>query len=187
MERKRLNPGAGKRRPLKKKVLNANAEANKRDRNGLSITLVTRVLLKTHGVIAEAARVLKVNYSCLYNFVERHPELHEVRKQARTKIVDIAETELYRQIRNGNMSAIMFTLRCHGEPRGWVEKRVQHHQFSSDQVDNVVEKIFSAAVDVIDDPDKLEELAKRLRELYPNVGTYTPPDRRNGKAISSPT
>jgi len=93
--------------------------------DGYKITVVgaTRALLKAHGNLTQAAVSLKVDRTSLYNFIERNPELNDVRTLAREQLLDVAEGRLAQHIEGGDIRAITFYLKTQGKDRGYTERQ----------------------------------------------------------------
>lgn len=93
--------------------------------DGYKITVqgAREALLKCHGNLLRAALVLKVDRSALYDFIDRNPGLHEVRKAAREALLDVAEDRLAYHIEGGDIRAITFYLKTQGKDRGYTERQ----------------------------------------------------------------
>jgi len=82
---------------------------------------VIAALRETHGMIAPAARKLGYTRAGLYKYIQRH-QLEEVIKEERESTLDFAELFLWKAITEGNLTAIIFYLKCQGKSRGYVER-----------------------------------------------------------------
>lgn len=82
---------------------------------------IIKAIRDTYGVKTEMARRLGVVNQTIYNYLKRWPELEEEVVKAREQIVDLAETKLIDLIRQGDKTAIIFTLKTLGKNRGYVE------------------------------------------------------------------
>lgn len=58
----------------------------------LTKTKVKNALEKAGGMPVQASRLLKVDYSTLYRFMKKHPELEEIRESARSKLHEDLES-----------------------------------------------------------------------------------------------
>lgn len=76
------------------------------------------------GVLSEVARALGVDRKTVYNRIERSEDLQAAVDQARETLTDVAEYELGKAIRAGNMTAIIFHLKGSptGRKRGYSER-----------------------------------------------------------------
>jgi len=88
-----------------------------------TVEQVENALNQTAGNIASAARALGASRSTIYRFIENSPTLQQVLVDAREELVDIAESALRREVLNGNITAIIFTLKTQGKARGYVERQ----------------------------------------------------------------
>lgn len=75
------------------------------------------------GVKAEAARILRVHYNTIANYVRKWPELEDVFAQAREHTLDKAELKLQEHIELGSLQALMFYLSTQGRERGYTKTR----------------------------------------------------------------
>ena len=82
----------------------------------LTVAKIKEAIASADGVIAEAARALGVSRMTIYRRIEESDDLREAVEAAREELTDIAERELGKAIRAGNMTAIIFHLK--GSPTG---------------------------------------------------------------------
>ena len=89
---------------------------------------VELALRQTNGIMTHAARILGCDRVTVKNYIERYPELAEVKRQVDSDLVNLAETALRKRLRDTiNSKAkypadnlIKFVLRCKA---GWVPKQ----------------------------------------------------------------
>lgn len=98
----------------------------------LTVEQITDALRKKSGNITEAARALKVTRGALYKRIDADESLLQVVTDAREALVDVAESQLLKQIKQGNTTAIIFTLKTQGKARGYVEQTDHKHSGSVD-------------------------------------------------------
>jgi|SRR5690606_37677010 len=67
----------------------------------LSVRKVKNALIKSGGMPTHAAKLLKVDYSSVWEFMKKHPELNEVRDSARSKLHEDLESLTTFAIRTG--------------------------------------------------------------------------------------
>jgi hypothetical protein len=98
-----------------------NDEGQKR----LTVQQIEDALKKTAGNISQAAKSLGVNRNTLYNRIHNAPTLQTVLQNSREELVDIAESALLRGVIEGNMTAIIWTLKASpaAKARGWSERQ----------------------------------------------------------------
>lgn len=100
------------------------------------------------GNIAAAARELGVSRSTVYRRIDAAPTLKQLVTDTREELIDIAESALRREVIDGNITAIIFTLKTLGKARGYVERseitgaaggaiRVEIAPLPDDQLDNI--------------------------------------------------
>jgi hypothetical protein len=82
---------------------------------------VIAAIRQHHGLLAPTAKMLGYDRAALYQYVKRH-ELQWVIDEARESSLDWAENALWEQIEQGNLTAIIFFLKCLGKSRGYVER-----------------------------------------------------------------
>lgn len=83
---------------------------------------VADALQAAGGVQTEAAKILGCSKTTLNGYIRRYPALQDVMHQAKEEMIDLAESQLHSKIRTGNMTAIIFFLKCQAKHRGYVEK-----------------------------------------------------------------
>jgi predicted transcriptional regulator len=83
---------------------------------------VAEALVAAGGVQADAARILGCSRTTINGYVRRYPNLQELIINAREETLDLAESQLLKKVKEGNMTAIIFYLKTQGKQRGYVEK-----------------------------------------------------------------
>ena len=87
----------------------------------LSSEKIAEALKASSGVMAEAARRLRISRDTLYERARVDPVVEAARTEAREVFLDLGESQLYRLVKEGNPSAVFFLLRTLGARRGWRE------------------------------------------------------------------
>lgn len=82
---------------------------------------VKEAIMESGGLVSEAARAVGVRHNTLEQYIKRHPELRELIQEARSAFIDKAEMALRRLVDRDNLTAILFTLKCLGQERGYIE------------------------------------------------------------------
>lgn len=81
-------------------------------------------LLKKHnGLMTLVAEDLGYSYSAIWDRVNRSEVLKQIRNDVTERLLDKCENKLQESIDAGNISSIMFYLKCQGKSRGYVEKQ----------------------------------------------------------------
>ena len=75
------------------------------------------------GILAAAARQLGCSRTTLYNYMERYSTVKDAYIDARESLIDFTEQQLFKQVSEGNITAIIFTLKTIGKRRGYVERQ----------------------------------------------------------------
>jgi hypothetical protein len=92
-----------------------------------TVDQVEAALRATGGIKSAAARKLGTKPSTLTGYFKRHPELNDVVLEIKESVLDLAESKLITAIRDGNMTAIIFYLKCQGKRRGYIQSaKVEH-------------------------------------------------------------
>lgn len=84
---------------------------------------IKKALQDAKGFLTVAADSLGCTYITVLNYIDRFPELAEVRKEAREKMKDYAETTLLSKIEKGDVACLLFFLKCQAKERGYIERQ----------------------------------------------------------------
>lgn len=92
----------------------------------ISNDLLCKAITKAGGYVADAARIVGCDNGVFHRRErERTEDGDEYRaclEAARLSIVDNAEAGLAQLVEERNVAAVIFTLKCHGRQRGWIER-----------------------------------------------------------------
>lgn len=83
---------------------------------------IIEALKATGGLVYMAARKLGCDPSTIHIRAKASPEIREAIDNARGDMLDMAEHELKKAVRGGDMTAVIFTLKTIGKHRGYVER-----------------------------------------------------------------
>jgi hypothetical protein len=83
---------------------------------------IAEALRASAGFFAPAGAMLGLTRSAIGWRVKRSPLLQEVLRETKESLLDIAESELLKKIKAGNMTALCFFLKCRGKDRGYIER-----------------------------------------------------------------
>ena len=75
------------------------------------------------GMIATVARRLGVSRKTVYSYKSRWATVEQALQEERDEMLDFTESQLWKQVAEGNTTAIIFALKCQGKERGWVERQ----------------------------------------------------------------
>lgn len=72
--------------------------------------------------LTATAKALAMSRMQLYNWRAKNRKLDEAMRQCEESMLDNTESELFKQIKDGNITAIIFFLKTKGKNRGYYEK-----------------------------------------------------------------
>jgi len=79
-------------------------------------------LRATHGNVSAAAAKMDISRMQHYEWLKTDPEYAQAVHDIQEGIVDFSESALLKQIKEGNIAAIIFHLKTQGKRRGYVER-----------------------------------------------------------------
>ncbi len=83
---------------------------------------IIKALDSKGGFISQAAKDLGVTYQAIWNRIKKSDKITEAYQNIKESYLDMAESKLLGQVREGNLGAICFFLKCQGKQRGYVER-----------------------------------------------------------------
>lgn len=83
------------------------------------IETIIAALRASGGVVTLAAKKLNINRRTLNRYLVETPELWTIKEEIREEILDLAEAELIKLIREGHPRSVQFYLRTMGRERGY--------------------------------------------------------------------
>lgn len=83
---------------------------------------VEKAIRESSGFISYAADKLQVPASTLRKYVKENKKLRELIFELREGWVDVAEDQLAAKVLKGDITSIIFTLKCLGRDRGWIDR-----------------------------------------------------------------
>lgn len=90
-----------------------------RPRSGLTVELVIKALSGTGGIKAAAAQSLGVGRTTLYTFINANPDLKETIDEINQTTLDVAEGEILKAIKKGDLRTCRWFLDRMGKNRGY--------------------------------------------------------------------
>ncbi|HQM65783.1 MAG TPA: helix-turn-helix domain-containing protein [Anaerolineaceae bacterium] len=84
---------------------------------------IEHAIKQTAGNVSQAAKALQVSRTTVHKRIAKSEKLREVLRDTREELIDIAESALRREVLDGNITAIIFTLKTQGKARGYVERQ----------------------------------------------------------------
>lgn len=89
------------------------------------VETVCEAIRSANGMLSVAARMLGCDRRTVHNYRDRHAEVAEAIADSREAILDLCEQRLVEKIDEGDMRAILFTLKTLGASRGYIERQWQ--------------------------------------------------------------
>ena len=98
--------------------------------------LVLQELEKSHGVVTQACMKAKVSRAQFYRWWNQDEKFRQECDDIQESAVDYVESQLFKQIEQGNITGQIFYLKTKGKHRGYVEKQqIQNEHTGSIQFD----------------------------------------------------
>lgn len=95
-----------------------------------------KALEECHGVVTTACRKAGVSRGAYYKIWNKDEKFREQVEEIQESAIDFVESELFKQIKNGNITGQIFYLKTKGKNRGYVEKQqIQQETTGSIQFD----------------------------------------------------
>jgi len=80
-------------------------------------------LFETNGLVTLAADKIGIHRNTALRYANDFPSVKEAIQQAKERMIDIAESSLFRALQAGEPWAVCFYLKCQGKARGYVERQ----------------------------------------------------------------
>jgi len=80
-------------------------------------------LEKSLGVVTTACKQVGIDRGTHYNWLKNDEEYKEQVKNLENVVLDFAESQLHKQILDGNTTATIFLLKTKGKSRGYIERQ----------------------------------------------------------------
>jgi predicted transcriptional regulator len=88
----------------------------------VTITQIEDALEATGGFVSYAAKKLGISQSALSHRIRKSERLQKKREEIQYALLDLTESKLITKIKNEDLGAICFYLKCLGKKRGYIEK-----------------------------------------------------------------
>jgi len=89
----------------------------------LSKKMVIEALKNKKGAVYLAAADLGCSHTAIYAYINKYPELQELKDQFDEEVTDIAELNLRKAVINADPWALKYQLSTKGKSRGYVERQ----------------------------------------------------------------
>jgi len=87
-----------------------------------TIQQVITALQMCAGIKSMAAQKLGCKFDTVTNYIDRYPEVAQALTEIEEDKLDLAEAKILTHIRDGNLGACIFYVKCKGKRRGWTER-----------------------------------------------------------------
>jgi len=79
-------------------------------------------LIDSMGNISESCKAVQISRQTFYNWIEKDGEFKRKVDEVNESLIDFAETQLMKKIKEGDTTALIFFLKTKGKTRGYSEK-----------------------------------------------------------------
>jgi hypothetical protein len=86
-------------------------------------TQLLEALEQSLGVVTTACKKVGCNRSTYYDYYNDDPEFKAAVDELQNMTLDFAESQLHKQIKEGNTTATIFYLKTKGKKRGYIERQ----------------------------------------------------------------
>ena len=130
----------------------------------ISDEIIINALKSTDGLVYSAAELISCSFTTIYQRMKNVPAVKEAREAARGLLLDVAESELFKKIKSGDLEAIKYALSRIGKSRGWT---IRHELTGADG-----EALFKTDLENMDE-SKLRNYLRKLAETATSVANST--------------
>ena len=86
------------------------------------------------GIVTDACKIVNLSRKTYYEYYNTDTEFKKAIDQIPDMVLDFAESQLHKLVREGNVAATLFLLKTKGKKRGYIERQEIHaHVKSYDQ------------------------------------------------------
>lgn len=78
-------------------------------------------LRKNMGIVSAACKKANISRETHYRWIREDVKYREAVEAIQEEVLDMAESQLYKEIKNGNTAALIFFLKTKGKKRGYTE------------------------------------------------------------------
>ncbi len=122
---------------------------------------IAKALTKSRGIIVYAAQMLNVSRQTVYSRMSRSLELKALANEIVERNLDFTERQLFSAIHKGNVTAMIFYLKCKGKHRGYVERQEIDQTITDltpvNPPDIILEFVDCPALNGIPDPPRTDD------------------------------
>lgn len=89
----------------------------------VTVSALKDAIKEKRGNLSAVARAFGLSRNAILYRIDKSDDLKEAVRQARETMLDNAETTLYDEAINGNVTALIFFLKTQGKSRGYTERQ----------------------------------------------------------------
>jgi hypothetical protein len=82
---------------------------------------ILQIIRDSGGFVTQIADAMKISPVRVRTLIRKTKEYQDAMFEAREESLDITEAKLMEKVEEGNLLAIMFKLKCHGQERGFID------------------------------------------------------------------
>ena len=117
-------------------------------------TSLVEALEKSLGVVTSACKIANCSRETFYKYCKEDEEFKSKVDDISNITLDFAESQLHKQIKEGNTTATIFYLKTKGKNRGYVERSEVHQETTYKSLDiNIIDTgvpLASSEKDIVD-------------------------------------
>jgi len=83
---------------------------------------VLKALEQTHGVVTDACKKAGLSRSQFYVYMDRDPKFKKQVEEIQEAAIDYVESQLFKNIKDGNITGQIFYLKTKAKHRGYIER-----------------------------------------------------------------
>jgi hypothetical protein len=128
----------------------------KKENKELHKKKMLEALTITNGIVTTAAKMCTIASDYHYDWMKEDPAYKLAVEAIDNIMLDVAEGQLMKKIKEGNLTALIFYLKCKGKQRGYIDRvvldgNIQHdvHQLNIQVNDTATKKLMMDAVKMI--------------------------------------
>jgi hypothetical protein len=95
-------------------------------------------LEKSLGVVTSACKATEISRETHYRWMREDEAYKEAAESIGDIALDFAESQLHKQIKDGNTAATIFYLKTKGKKRGYIERIENDHSINGDSIKNII-------------------------------------------------
>ena len=93
----------------------------------------------TGGIITSIAKKIGCEWHTAKRYITKYPTIAQAYNDEANAVLDMAEVEMIKAMKDGELSALKFYLKTKGKHRGYVERQ-EHRIVNEDELDRAIER-----------------------------------------------